>query len=626
MNNTLKTNTTHSPIISSHYSLDSPSAIMKSDDYQQSSPSSELTSDDGVDIDLRGIPSFILDLQHKQPTLNIMTCGDVSHGKSTLLKALSGEKTGKHSQEVKGNMTIRLGYTSCKIWKCKLCPPLQCYFSTHSDLAIKRVACNACGARQDNILLLRHISFVDVPGHAQLMQTMVSATSVADAAILVIDASKPCPGKQTAQHMDAIHLLGLVKQNQLLIAQNKIDLVSPPRACQSYEEITRYLSGFGEDSLTYNTPIIPISAQSKLNIDALCHRIIHHLPPFSSKLVARHKKEDLHLNIIRSFDVNRAKDLSSPQAVDGMVGGVLGGAVLHGHISIGQMIEIRPGYIIKKKLKKYKSKIDCKLQPQWEVQPIITKVKSLQYGRNNACGGYPGGNVGVETNIDPSLTKSDRMCGHVMIDVNHPNPPPIFNKCVVSYSFLSTLNKPFKKLESIRVNIGSFKMKAEVVKHDAGAYNGILLVLEAPICARIGDKVGICRQNNKKEWAFVGGAIIRKTKNISIGTDKDPFRMTHHTKHNNDKRMVDNHHNIHLSYQQRNGRKGVTIIVGLPVKLNLNKLITKMKKKWSTGATIVQHKEKGDVIQIQGDLRRSIYEFLISLDIAQKSQITIHGY
>merc|ERR1719411_156734 len=124
-----------------------------------------------IDIDLKGIPSFILDLQQIQPTLNIMTCGDVSHGKSTLLAALSGEKTGKHSKEKKQNMTIRLGYTSCKIYKCLQCPRPDCYFSAHSDA--KTPNCPICNTPHP--LLIRHLSFVDVPGHSQLMQTMVSA-------------------------------------------------------------------------------------------------------------------------------------------------------------------------------------------------------------------------------------------------------------------------------------------------------------------------------------------------------------------------------------------------------------------------------------------------------------------
>ena len=286
--------------------------------------------DDGVDIDLQGIPKFILDLQIVQPTLNLMTCGDVSHGKSTLLAALSGEKTGKHSAEKKGNMTIRLGYTSCKIWKCLICPRPQCYFTTHSDAKFKSIQCPNCGEKPNKsykkygngtskVYLIRHLSFVDVPGHAQLMQTMVSATSVADGAILVIDSSKSCPGKQTAQHMDAINLLGLMKEGQMIIAQNKIDLIDPHKACLSYEEIRRYLATFGDDKLAFNTPVIPISAQSRLNIDALCNSIINNLPKFSKKLLDDHYNQylerqsldsgDLYMNIIRSFDVNKAKDL-----------------------------------------------------------------------------------------------------------------------------------------------------------------------------------------------------------------------------------------------------------------------------------------------------------------------------
>ena len=105
---------------------------------------------------------------------------------------------------------------------------------------------------------------------------MVAATSVADGAILVIDASKKCPGKQTSQHLDAIN--NERKSNNYLINHSK--------ACLSYEEIRNYLTTFGDDKLAYNTPIIPISAQSKLNIDALCNSIINNLPKYSMRLLS----------------------------------------------------------------------------------------------------------------------------------------------------------------------------------------------------------------------------------------------------------------------------------------------------------------------------------------------------
>eukprot|EP01084_Bolivina_argentea_P256700 432291_1 len=728
---------------------------------------------DELDDDLKGIPSFILDLQQTQPTLNIMTCGDVSHGKSTLLAALSGEKTGKYSAEIRNNMTIRLGYTSCKIWKCLLCPRPQCYFSTHSDTKIKKIKCKHCDSTPKNgaVILIRHLSFVDVPGHAHLMQTMVSAACVSDAAILVIDASsKLCPGKQTEQHCSAINLLGLMKEKQIIVAQNKIDITDHSAACLNYERIRNYLSTFST-KLAYNTPVIPISAQSKLNIDALCGSIVHDLPSYSSKLNNKVNltTNGLRMNIIRSFDVNRAKDLATDHDIDTIAGGIIGGAVLNGHIKVGQLIEIRPGYIKKKRLKKYKDKIVNKLQPQWEAQPIITRVISLKYGKNGATVAYPGGNVGVQTNVDPSLTKSDRMCGHIVIDADNNNPPPIFNKFVMSYVFLSDheeRQKEFKILEPIRVNIGSMKMKAEIVKKNIGDFNGVLVVLEAPICANIGDPVGICRSGKQKEWSFVGGGIIRKTKNIKIVSDEereikqqtiepdhdhdndnklnleqlkkcdntnlvkvltkylnhnDHARLKQHQNkiisyfiehkvngqmmaHINGKEFIKkigehlqekkklngaifqlyktirihqydqvksskskpkatskvsqspkkglksrepsknamifengkneivgidkNKNKVHLYYQQRTGRKGMTTIVGLPQNLNFSKLLKKMKKKWSSGGTILKDDadEIGPVIKLNGDFRDKVKAFLVEQYIVDKDQITKHGY
>merc|ERR1711933_210553 len=108
----------------------------------------------------------------------------------------------------------------------------------------------------------------------------------------------------------------------------------------------------------------------------------------------------------------------------------------------------------------------------------------------------------------------------------------------MSYSFLSGISQKrasFDKFEMIRVNIGSFKMEAEVIKRDVEDYNGILCVLQAPICAKIGDKVGICRQNKNKEWAFVAGGIIRKTKNIKVKSDQNKMQEN---KYNDDNEIT----------------------------------------------------------------------------------------
>ena len=121
-------------------------------------------------------------------------------------------------------------------------------------------------------------------------------------------------------------------------------------------------------------------------------------------------------NVIRSFDVNKARDLNSLRELERIAGGVLGGAVLSGHVEV----EIRPGYIRRRSRQKGAGKLR-KLEPRWQAQPIRTTVRSLRYGKQAATAAYPGGNVGVQTDVDPSLTKADRLCGTRATRTRHPS-------------------------------------------------------------------------------------------------------------------------------------------------------------------------------------------------------------
>lgn len=69
----------------------------------------------------------------RQATLNIGTVGHVAHGKSTVVRAVSGVNTVKFRQERVRNITIRLGYANSKIFKCPTCPTPDCYKSFPSD-------------------------------------------------------------------------------------------------------------------------------------------------------------------------------------------------------------------------------------------------------------------------------------------------------------------------------------------------------------------------------------------------------------------------------------------------------------------------------------------------------------
>ena len=105
----------------------------------------------------------------KQATINIGTIGHVAHGKSTIVQCISGTSTIKYKAELEKNITIKLGYANAKIYSCD-CPRPGCYTT-------KAGKCPRCAAEYK---LIRHVSFVDCPGHDILMATMLNGTAVMD--------------------------------------------------------------------------------------------------------------------------------------------------------------------------------------------------------------------------------------------------------------------------------------------------------------------------------------------------------------------------------------------------------------------------------------------------------------
>ena len=87
------------------------------------------------------------------------------------------------------SITIKLGYANAKIYKCEGCKEPDCYSSFPSDKEDK-FQCKECGKSSN---LVRHISFVDCPGHDVLMATMLTGAAVMDAALLLISSEMDCP-------------------------------------------------------------------------------------------------------------------------------------------------------------------------------------------------------------------------------------------------------------------------------------------------------------------------------------------------------------------------------------------------------------------------------------------------
>merc|ERR1712130_878750 len=141
----------------------------------------------------------------RQATINIGTIGHVAHGKSTVVKALSGVHTVRFKNELERNITIKLGYANAKIYKSEdpRCQRPVCYTSASST---KEDVFKMNGFEYG---LVRHVSFVDCPGHDILMATMLNGAAVMDAALLLIAGNESCPQPQTSEHLAAIEIMKL---------------------------------------------------------------------------------------------------------------------------------------------------------------------------------------------------------------------------------------------------------------------------------------------------------------------------------------------------------------------------------------------------------------------------------
>eukprot|EP01083_Nonionella_stella_P057889 151812_1 len=83
---------------------------------------------------------------------------------------------------------------------------------------------------------------------------------------------------------------------------------------------------------------------------------------------------------------------------------------------------------------------------------------------------------------------------------------------------------------------------------------------------------------------------------------------------------------VHLRVQQRNGRKCLTTVQGLAEDLDLKKILKYLKKIYNTNGTIVADAEVGDVVQMQGDQRQNIQQFLVEFKVCKGEEIKIHGF
>uniref|UniRef100_A0A803MQH1 Tr-type G domain-containing protein n=1 Tax=Chenopodium quinoa TaxID=63459 RepID=A0A803MQH1_CHEQI len=172
--------------------------------------------------------------------------------------------------------------------------------------------CDVPGFENARMKLLRHVSFVDCPGHDILMATMLNGAAIMDGALLLITANESCPQPQTSEHLAVIEIMRL---KHIIILQNKVDLIPENVALNQHEAIQNFIQG----TAAAEAPVIPISGQLKYNIDVVCENIVKKIPIPEKNFVSPPT-----MIVIRSFDVNKPG-----YEVDDIRGGVAGGSILN---------------------------------------------------------------------------------------------------------------------------------------------------------------------------------------------------------------------------------------------------------------------------------------------------------
>ncbi len=405
-----------------------------------------------------------------QPETNIGMIGHVDHGKTMLTKALTGEMTDRHSEEVKRGISIRLGYADVAFYKCKNCSEPECYTN--------QPTCPTCKGECE---LLRSVSFVDAPGHETLMATMLSGAAIMNGALLLVAANEECPQPQTREHLMALSIIGV---DRIIVVQNKIDLVSPEEARSNFNEIREFVKG----TLAEKAPIIPISAHHDVNIDTLIQTIETTIPTPKWD-----KSRPARMYVARSFDIN-----PPGTKIDKLKGGVLGGSLTQGRLSVGDEVEVLPG-----------RKVEGGKGVVWE--PVVTQVRSLFAGGLKLDEAGPGGLIAIGTGLDPVITKSDSLVGRI---AGAPGSlPPVQSSLTVETILMQRVVgissdlavDNLKTNEPLMLSVGTATTVGVVT---SGRSDSAEISLKIPVCAEKGQRIAMSRRITGK-WRLIGYGTVK---------------------------------------------------------------------------------------------------------------------
>lgn len=404
-----------------------------------------------------------------QPILNIGCLGSVSDGKSTTVFQLTGTKTQRHSNEKTRNITIKPGYANMKVWLKENGE----YETTNSNGIV------------ENAQLIHHLSFVDCPGHQELILTMMGSVSLMKGAIVVVSAAEEISKKpQLIQHLAAAKMAGL---KRLVVIFNKLDLVKKEKAKERKEELDELLEKL-DIKPNY---IIPTALNKKIGLQNVIKAIMEVFPPELSNECT----DVPEFRITRSFDINKP---GSPWT--DINGGVFGGSLINGQFKIGDEIEIRPGQWSKKK------------DGGFIVMPIKTKINSIQSDKVILNELYPGGLTAIGTDIDPFYCKDDKLSGSVVgLTGNLPN---VYQDITMEVNLTKDFEGSWEpnKNDTVYLQIGNVNTEAILTNIKQTTFT---FKLSKPSCISENAFILICN-NTSDILKIVGYGNMNSEKSISI--------------------------------------------------------------------------------------------------------------
>ena len=218
----------------------------------------------------------------------VATAGHVDHGKTSLVRALTGVDTDRLPEEQQRGMSIDLGFA-------------------YADL----------GAAEAGPGAPEPVAFVDVPGHERFVRSMLAGVAAIDVALLVV-AADDGPMPQTREHLAMLQLLGVP---QLVVAISKADRVLPRRLAEVQAAVRALLA----DGPFARAPCFALAAPSGIGLPALRQ----HLATLAAGCVPRAPAGHFHLAIDRSFVLAGA-------------GRIVTGTVLSGQVQVGDALTLSP--------------------------------------------------------------------------------------------------------------------------------------------------------------------------------------------------------------------------------------------------------------------------------------------